>query len=64
MCPQCKEIFRVWSRGTKTPEEVELLSREVPERFTEVHKYFDRKQGTVVYVMECNNCGQAYHVSH
>jgi hypothetical protein len=64
MCPQCKQIFKIWAKGNKTPEDAEVLRRKVPKRFTEVHRYWDGGQGTTVYVLQCNSCDQTFHVPH
>lgn len=62
MCPQCKEIFDIWRKGNKALEDTSILSREVPQRFTYVHKYFDDKRQTMMYVLQCNQCEQAFHI--
>jgi len=51
MCAQCREIAEIWSKETKTPEEITLLRQKVPERFVEVHRYWDD-----VWVMWCTSC--------
>lgn len=64
MCPQCRRFFRIWATGNKTRGEVDFLNQEVPKRFIVAHRYFDDKKQTMVYVLECNCCEQAFHVPH
>ncbi len=64
MCPQCKEIFLVWNKESKSSEDLRLLAEKVPERFMEFNRYYvPGTQGTVCE-LRCNHCEQIFNILH
>lgn len=64
MCPRCEKIMGLWKAKPKGRRKVNLLALEVPQHLQEVTRYFDPDRGTMIYVLECNHCGQTFHVPH
>ena len=64
MCPQCEKIMDLLKANRRGPGRLKFLARFVPQHLQEVSRYFDQGRGTIIYVMQCNHCGQVFYVPH